>query len=255
MMSIAPPLANDKPRVLVLDKNRLRQAGVMHLIDEWADGVGLQVTAAAPDVLKQDAAASPRCKMVVVSVGSASVGDDPQRSLIEQIRSDFPEASVVVLSDREEAEEICAAFLEGASGFMPTSIDPAVAFQALTFINAGGTFFPPSTLLSLAARVRSGNLQAPGNTNCSSVLTNKQSAVLNLLRQGEPNKTIARTLGMSDSTVKVHVRGIMRKFGVTNRTQLAVAALESNGLADNPSGQPTTYNSHYHKSSTSASKC
>jgi DNA-binding NarL/FixJ family response regulator len=53
-------------------------------------------------------------------------------------------------------------------------------------------------------------------------LTARQKAVLELLRRGDTNKVIARRLGMREGTVKVHVRQIMRKFGVTNRTQVAV---------------------------------
>jgi two-component system nitrate/nitrite response regulator NarL len=53
-------------------------------------------------------------------------------------------------------------------------------------------------------------------------LTARQRAVLELLRRGDTNKAIARRLGMREGTVKVHVRQIMRKFGVTNRTQIAV---------------------------------
>jgi DNA-binding NarL/FixJ family response regulator len=53
-------------------------------------------------------------------------------------------------------------------------------------------------------------------------LTARQKAVLELLRRGDTNKVIARRLGMREGTVKVHVRQIMRKFGVTNRTQIAV---------------------------------
>ena len=53
-------------------------------------------------------------------------------------------------------------------------------------------------------------------------LTARQKAVLELLGRGQSNKAIARRLGMREGTVKVHVRQIMRKFGVTNRTQVAV---------------------------------
>ena|SRR5262249_29761295 len=54
-------------------------------------------------------------------------------------------------------------------------------------------------------------------------LTARQRAVLELLSRGDTNKVIARRLGMTEGTVKVHVRQIMRKLGVTNRTQVAVA--------------------------------
>ena len=55
-------------------------------------------------------------------------------------------------------------------------------------------------------------------------LTSRQVMVLNHLQQGKANKIIAHELGMSESTVKVHVRNIMRKMGATNRTQAAYKA-------------------------------
>ena len=54
--------------------------------------------------------------------------------------------------------------------------------------------------------------------------TERQYAVLVCLCQGDPNKVIGRKLGMTETTVKVHVREIMRKLGVSNRTQVAIAA-------------------------------
>jgi DNA-binding CsgD family transcriptional regulator len=129
----------------------------------------------------------------------------------------MPQALLVIISDREDAQEIRAAFEEGAVGFMPTSIEPAVAFQALSFIRSGGSFFPPSALSTNGvARV--------------SDLTAKQEEVLGRLHKGLSNKAIARQLDMSEATVKVHVRRIMRKFGVANRTQLAVAAMNQGAL-------------------------
>jgi len=166
--------------------------------------------------------------MVILNLGSASVEDPQQRALLEYIRSFAPEAALVVLSDREEPEEVCAAFQDGAAGFIPTSIDPSVAFQALSFIKGGGWFFPPSALLHprlVAKDTGSREKQVVNGFGSISQLTTKQKEVFNLLRQGQTNKTIARCLGMSDATVKVHVRCIMRKFGVANRTQLAIAAI------------------------------
>jgi DNA-binding NarL/FixJ family response regulator len=58
----------------------------------------------------------------------------------------------------------------------------------------------------------------------SGKLTQREIAVLDLIRLGQPNKLIAEGLGMSASTVKVHVRNIMQKMGVANRTQVALTA-------------------------------
>lgn len=116
-------------------------------------------------------------------------------------------------------------------GFMPTSIEPAVAFQALSFIRSGGSFLPPSAL-STSLREATMNGVAP-----VSDLTARQEEVFGRLCKGLSNKAIARQLDMSEATVKVHARHIMRKFGVANRTQLAVAAMNQGALRVAPSGK------------------
>jgi DNA-binding NarL/FixJ family response regulator len=133
---------------------------------------------------------------------------------------------------------VCAAFEAGAAGFMPTSIDPSVALQALSLIKCGGSFFPPSALHRemppVATQVTVGQ---PDRANFESSrpptrprLSAKQEEVVRLLRQGQSNKEIASQLGLSEATVKVHVGCIMRKLGLANRTQVAIASIELNSF-------------------------
>jgi DNA-binding NarL/FixJ family response regulator len=155
-------------------------------------------------------------------LGSVSIEDAQIRASIERVRALMPQSLLVIISDREDPHEVLTAFQEGAMGFMPTSLEPGVAFHALSFIRRGGSFFPPSVLSNSIPKVAiEGDIRA-------SLLTSKQENVYCLLRQGHPNKLIARQLGLSESTVKVHVRRIMHKFGVANRTQLAIAAMNQN---------------------------
>ena len=221
----------EKPHIVIIDSKKLRQAGVVHLLDAWASANGLTVTAvdvASPIEMRKPAS----CAMVILSVGSASVEDPQQQALIKCTRKSMPRAPFVIFSDREEPNEVCAAFEAGAAGFLPTSIDPSVALQALSFIKCGGSFFPPSALHKekppVAVQV---GVEARADVEplrSSSRLTAKQEEVLQLLRQGQSNKIIASQLGLSEATVKVHLRCIMRKLGVVNRTQVAIASMNLN---------------------------
>jgi DNA-binding NarL/FixJ family response regulator len=222
---LSPPGGVKKPQVLIIDSKRLRQAAIRRLLDVWADAMGLTVNAVGPDAPLDTCNAPDNCEMTIISVGSASVEDAKHRALIESVRMLMPQALLVIISDREEPQEIRAAFEDGAVGFMPTSLEPALAFQALSFIRSGGSFFPPSVLSGCVSK---------GTVNgvVDSDLTTKQENVFSLLRQGYPNKKIARQLGLSEATVKVHVRHIMHKFGAANRTELAVAALNAKSGED-----------------------
>jgi DNA-binding NarL/FixJ family response regulator len=214
----------NKPELLILNSKSLHQAGFMQVLETWADAVGLTLMEVVPDALLDTDHISASCEMIIVSVGDASIED----TAIKSLRGPILKIPLVIASDREDPQEICAAFKEGAVGFIPTSINPAVTFRALSFIKSGGSFFPPSALRSSC--LREGIVKRLGaNLN----LTITQEEVLGLLRQGNPNKAIARQLGMSEATVKTHARSIMQKFRVTNRTQLAVAAMNQTSFRAN----------------------
>jgi DNA-binding NarL/FixJ family response regulator len=214
----------------------------MRLLEVWADSQGLKVSATAPSMPFEKGRIDENCAMVIFSVGSTSVGDSQQQMWMRSIRALIPNAPLVILSDRDETQEICAAFELGAAGFMPTSIEPMVALQALSFIRNGGSFFPPSALsheatVPVSSIIGTSAFGAPQNRPLSTLaaanvargkFTAKQEQVFTLLRQGHTNKLIARELGMSEATVKVHVRRIMQKFGATNRTQAVISAMGSN---------------------------
>ena len=230
-MPTTPLMCAEKPHIVIIDSKKLRQAGIVRLLDTWAGALGLTVSAVdLASFIERHRTAN--CAIVILSIGSASVEDPPQQTLIKYARKLMPQTPLVVLSDREEPNEVCAAFEAGAAGFMPTSLDPSVALQALSFIKCGGSFVPPSALHKEKPTVRaqSGaeatNQADVGPFKTTSTLSAKQEHVLRLLRQGQSNKVIASQLGLSEATVKVHLGCIMRKLGVANRTQVAIASIE-----------------------------
>ena len=138
---------------------------------------------------------------------------------IKILREAFPNVPVVVLSDARsslQARNIRNALNSGAQGFIPTLVtEVPAALAAIRFVKDGGTFAPLNLLLT--GRREQGAAR-PDNSPATR-LTPRQTVVLSHLRQGKANKIIAYELGMTESTVKVHIRNIMRKMGATNRTQ------------------------------------
>ncbi|WP_284944681.1 LuxR family transcriptional regulator [Acidisoma cladoniae] len=138
------------------------------------------------------------------------------------LRERFVGARLVVLSDAVTIElaVVRQVMAHGASGLISTrTAGLQMLVSAIALIGSGGTFLPREALMeepSGVARpqVRQGYAEPHR-------LTQRETEVLALVRQGKANKTIAYELGMSGSTVKVHVRHIMRKMGATNRTQAA----------------------------------
>jgi DNA-binding CsgD family transcriptional regulator len=135
------------------------------------------------------------------------------------------------MSDREESREAVAAFESGVRGFITTNMASPVAIQTLTFVMNGGSFFPPMALMQGLQRNRAHHIGTSKGAAVLAVqhnneLTIRQQEVLEHLQQGASNKLIGRQLKLRESTVKVHIRQIMRKLGATNRTQAALCAVQ-----------------------------
>ena len=132
-------------------------------------------------------------------------------------------APVVVLSDIDCPEAVLDAFESGVRGYIPTTDTTlGLALEIVRLVLAGGTFVPPS---SLALR-RTGrrDLPPPPEHVAAEQFTPRQMAVLHHLKLGKANKSIARELEMSESTVKIHLRNIMKKMRAANRTEVACRA-------------------------------
>jgi DNA-binding NarL/FixJ family response regulator len=132
-------------------------------------------------------------------------------------------APIVVMSDADRIEFIMAIMEAGGNGYMPVDISLEVAAHALRLILAGGQYFPINSLLAVRRAIN----EAPRQEICpKSMFTKRQIAVIDALRKGKANKIIAYELNMCESTVKVHVRNIMKKLNAKNRTEVAYLANE-----------------------------
>lgn len=166
-------------------------------------------------------------------------GDDAMEASVSRhiaaIQQVATAMQVIVLSDVEEAHQtrtMRGMLNSGVHGFIPTrSTSMSITLAAIRFVKAGGTFAPLDLLLTNRAEHET-PVDAETRPNA---LTARQVAVLAQLQQGKANKIIAHELKMSESTVKVHVRNIMRKMGATNRTQAVYKAQKMAGLSTDAS--------------------
>jgi DNA-binding NarL/FixJ family response regulator len=129
-------------------------------------------------------------------------------------------APVIILSAVDSPDSIIKAFESGARGYIPTtSTSLELAIEIIHLVRAGGTFVPLSSL-----SMRRINREGVTSGVKTQPFTPRQTAVLCHLRLGKANKTIAHDLAMSEGTVKVHIRNIMKKMKATNRTEAACRA-------------------------------
>ena len=153
-----------------------------------------------------------------------------------------PNVPVVVVADEDELSFVRKVIELGVRGYIPTSFDFAMFKEAIQFVVAGGTFVPASVLVrdenvqmsdadQTNRAVGYGNNEVPHQDwnetrerKVAAIFTPRELAVILHLRDGKPNKLIARELTICEGTVKLYVRRIMKKLGVENRTQAALVA-------------------------------
>ncbi|AWN46810.1 hypothetical protein DK419_11235 [Methylobacterium terrae] len=212
-VGLKPAIAIIEPRQLVREclRNCLAEAIPDHDV----------VTFASIDEWERGAVGHRDGDLVVLYYDPREGGRGAQREAALRARIG-PNTSLVLLCDSEDPSEIVERLNEGARGYIPTNVSLKVAIEAMRLVRAGGVFVPASCLLQ-----RRGGPEEAGATDPRSQFTPRQTAVLEQLQKGKANKIIAFELNMKESTVKVHVRNIMRKVGATNRTEVAIRAFES----------------------------
>lgn len=146
-------------------------------------------------------------------------------STVARWRRECPALPLVVLSATEDTSLIRQLIALGVAGFVPKSDAAAVMLQAIRLVLAGGTYAP----LRFLAQPGAGGVDRVPSQNGPS-LTPRQAEVLRLLARGQPNKIIARELGLSEATVKVHLLAIFRVLQAHNRTEAVIAAQKHIGL-------------------------
>ncbi|MCP4615007.1 MAG: response regulator transcription factor [Bradyrhizobium sp.] len=153
--------------------------------------------------------------IVIDAINESSAAD------LEILETNAIANPVVIVSDTDDLNHIIRVLKSGVRGYIPTSLSFNVAVEALRLVKAGGVFIPASSI------VPDGN--EPVLVKNSALLTERQMEVVESIRHGKANKQIAYELKMSEHTVKVHLRHIMRKLKARNRTEVAV--LSGNLLA------------------------
>ena len=155
---------------------------------------------------------------ILLNIAARSISDPAVSAEVRHLASSNVPIPVIVLGESEDLREVISAFDCGARGYIPASVGIDVVIEAARLTSfGGGTFLPTASVMSLRDLI--GKDEAL--TSMEIGLTSRQSAVANALRQGKANKIIAYQLKMSESTVKVHIRTIMKKLQATNRTEAA----------------------------------
>lgn len=146
-------------------------------------------------------------------------------TVLRRLRQNGISKPVVMLTTSSDERDLIESLRNGANGYLLKDMDPDDLVLALRDIVLGKTVVAPG-LAPVLARFVQGKETIEESSNPFSELTPRESEILVLLADGQSNKVIARNLGISDGTVKLHVKSILRKLGVHSRVEAAVIAVE-----------------------------
>lgn len=161
---------------------------------------------------------------------------------IASIKEQYPQARVVVLSDSFNLDDMKSAFQSGADGYCLATTGCEALIKYLDLVMLGEVVFPSAAFLNAISNTRCETdswQEAPAITVAPThvsrglesqdspirTLSSREAEILQCLMQGAPNKVIARKLDVAEATVKVHIKAILRKIRVANRTQAAMWAV------------------------------
>lgn len=208
----------EKVSLGVVYPNQLGRQGLCLVLGDQ----GLAVAAAAASV--HDLASSLRGEEGPQVVLIAGFDSDAMLEACRQARAAFPAAKLSAIIRTFDVDTVVASFRAGADGLLMQELSCEGLGGTLKLIALGQRIVPAQILDSLEAsdwRHRTGAWQA---NVASGKLSERETEILGALVGGDANKVIARNLNITEATVKVHIKAILRKLNVVNRTQAAIWA-------------------------------
>jgi two-component system, NarL family, nitrate/nitrite response regulator NarL len=221
-------------RILLIDDHTLFRSGVSALLQRQPD---LDVVGEASDGVEGVKRAKQHLPDVILldlNMPGLS-GLETLQLLVE----DLPDTAVVMLTVSEDADELTAAMRAGASGFLLKSIDADALVAAIRKAASGQPVITEHMTAKLVEQMRK-PAQPPAAPSAArtngEALTARERDIVRELARGASNKEIARVLDLAESTVKIHVRNILRKLNLTSRVQVAIYAMGQDGMAGERGG-------------------
>jgi DNA-binding NarL/FixJ family response regulator len=215
--NVFAPDGSDGECLVILDPRALDRQCLSSALVEHEIGMAVAAMGTMED-WRVRKATHPPLGAILYNLGSRKVTDPGIPDDLKRITSEFKSVPLVILADTDDCTQILAALECGARGYIPSSVGVEVCVEAINLAVAGGIFVPASSVLSMRHLIDAGSNETK---SFAGMFTQRQAEVAQALRRGKANKIIAYELKLRESTVKVHIRNIMKKLKATNRTEVA----------------------------------
>ena len=195
-------------RILSVDDHPLLREGIAAIINSQQDMCVIADAASSKDAIEQFRKHKPDVTLMDLRLPDKS-GIDAMIS----IRTEFPEARIIMLTTFEGDVEIQRALEAGARAYLLKSMPPKELLEVIRQVHAGKKRVPPQLAAQLAEHIS------------DEPLTSREIEVLSQIAEGNRNREIGEKLFITEETVKVHIKNIMGKLGASDRTQAVAIAI------------------------------
>ncbi|MGB7815536.1 MAG: response regulator transcription factor [Methylotenera sp.] len=213
-------------RVLIVDDHTLFRSGIKLLLQRQE---GFEVVGEAGDGLEGVKRAK-QLKPDVVLLDLHMPGTSGLEA-IPLLREEAPQTQVIMLTVSEDAEDLIDALRAGARGYLLKNIETDFLLDSIRRAANGESVMSSQMAGKLADAMRAPQKEAVAAEISPGKLSPREREIIVMLARGASNKEIARSLDLAESTVKIHVQGILRKLNIVSRVQAAVYAVE-HGLVE-----------------------
>jgi two-component system nitrate/nitrite response regulator NarL len=210
---------------ILIECNQLFRQGLKHLLADTRFAVDVEFGTMDQALVNAEPATT--SGLVIMGQFSKEPGN------LGLLRNAYPNARIMVLASDLSVDALRDAMTCGADGFLMKDVSPEALIQSLQLIMLGEKVFPTN----LAAMLLDLN-SAPSPMNSLRGLSPREQEISQALVTGASNKLIANRLGITEATVKVHLKTLLRKIDVNNRTQAAIWAM-NNGFTAGDAAAPT----------------
>ena len=203
-------------RLLIVDNHTLFRQGLVSLLQSEPGYDVIGEASSGEDSLQIVPELTP--DVILMDVKMPGIGGvEATRRLLET----NPEERILMLTVSEEEENLFAAIQAGALGYLLKNADASELLEAIHRIHTGEAMISPAMTFRLLQALKSGGIPAPLS---ELPLTSREQDVFQLLARGASNRQIAKTLMITENTVKTHVRNILEKLELHSRNEVAAYA-------------------------------
>jgi two-component system, NarL family, response regulator len=199
----------ERIRILIVDDHPLLREGIVSLVEKQTDMLVVAEASDGREALQLFHQHIPDITLMDLRLPGMD-GIDAMTAII----ADFPEAKIIVLTTFSGDAQILRALKAGARGYLLKELLRKELLEAIRTVQAGRKRIPPDIAAQIAEHAR------------DTILTRRETEVLQLVACGNPNKLVADKLCVTEDTIKMHVKNILSKLGANDRTHAVTIAVK-----------------------------